>query len=470
MVMQNPESHIVTDVVWHELAFGLENLGFDSGVIRCRVAEMASFFGIGSWFHKKTSELSGGQKQLLNLASVLAMQPRLLLLDEPTSQLDPIAAREFTYMVKRLNRELGITVIMSEHRLEEVLPAATRVVLMENGSVKYNTTPRSLPALLIENGDTDYISYLPAAAKIFAQSKFNETECPLTVREGRSFVANLLKKENVATRQNSVTADSANIADKVRHVTSEHKSAVECIDVFFKYAKDSPDVLCGLSMSADYGELLCILGENGSGKSTLLQIAAGLLQPQRGKVKIGGLNIRSFKAGELYSGNIGLLPQNPKSVFLHYTLRADLGDNQDGEQLAAKLGIEKLLDRHPYDLSGGEQQKAALLRVLLTKPRILLLDEPTKGLDARAKDSLALILLQLCAEGVCIIASTHDIEFAAEYASRCLMLFDGSVASQGATRDFFSGNCFYTTAANRIARDFDGGVITCGDVVKLCGI
>lgn len=455
LVMQNPDSQIVTDTVWHELAFGLENLGFESGVIRRRVAEMASYFGIGSWFYKKTDELSGGQKQILNLASVLAMQPRLLLLDEPTSQLDPISSREFIEMVIRLNRELGITIIMTEHRLEETLPAANKVMLMENGRVKYDTEPRKLPLLLMRGGDANYIGCLPAAARIFAQN--NTENCPLTVREGRDCLS-------------KVHQLNLNCKNEASGATKSKKTncAVELSGLFFRYEKSAQDIIRGLSMHADYGEILGILGENGSGKSTLLNIIAGILKPQRGKIKIGGRNIKSYSQKELYSDNIGLLPQNPKAVFIHDSLRADLGEN--AESVASMLGIGNLLDCHPYDLSGGEQQKAAFARVLLTKPKILLLDEPTKGLDAQAKKELAQILRKLCAGGTCIIISTHDIEFAADYAAKCLLLFNGGAASCGDARSFFRGNFFYTTPANRIARDFDSSAVTCDDVKRLCGI
>lgn len=459
LVMQNPDSQIVTDIVWHELAFGLENFGFESSIIRRRVAEMASFFGIGSWFYKKTDELSGGQKQILNLASVLAMQPRLLLLDEPTSQLDPISAREFIEMVKRLNREFGITIIMTEHRLEETLPAASKAILMENGRIKYNTEPRKLPLILSQNGDKRYIDYLPAAARIF--SKKYETDCPLTVREGRDCLSNLLQGN---LNFNTETKGGTKSKEKNKKINC----AVELSNLYFRYEKNLQDVLQGLSMRAEYGEILCVLGENGSGKSTLLNIISGILKPQRGKVKIGGRNIKSYSAKELYSNNIGLLPQNPKAVFIHDTLKADLGENADS--IVSMLGIEKLLDRHPYDLSGGEQQKAAFARVLLTKPKILLLDEPTKGIDALAKKELAQILIKLCASGTCIIINTHDIEFAANYAAKCLLLFNGEAASYGDAHSFFRGNFFYTTAANRIARDFDNSVVTCEDVKRLCGI
>lgn len=461
LVMQDPDSQIVTDVVWHELAFGLENLGVESGIIRRRVAEMAAFFGIGALFHKKTAELSGGQKQLINLASVLAMQPRLLLLDEPTSQLDPIAARQFIDMVTRLNREFGITVIMTEHRLEDVLPVATHAVLTENGHIIFDGLPRLLPAALASGKDARYIDSLPAAARIFVKAGALQTEkyCPLTVREGKERLRALFETKSAPPRPNNETAEC-------KKEKSEKNIAVECVNIFFKYTKDAPDVLNSLSLKASSGEFLCLLGENGSGKSTLLKLIAGILRPNRGKIKIHGKNIRSYSANELYYGNIAFLPQNPKSVFLHDKLRDEFGES--GLETAKRLGLERLLDRHPYDLSGGEQQKAALARILLQNPSILLLDEPTKGLDSQAKAELAKLLSQLRGENICIIASTHDIDFAAQYADRCTLLFDGSIVSAEKTRGFFSGNCFYTTAANRIARDFDSSAVTCEDVIRLC--
>jgi len=453
-VMQNPDSQIVTDVVWHELAFGLENLKTDTPTIRRRVAEMASFFGIGSWFHKKTSELSGGQKQLLNLASIIIMQPKLLLLDEPTSQLDPVAARDFIGMISRLNRELGITIIITEHRLEDVLPLANRAVMMDCGRIKYEAEPRVLAKTLLDSDDSYAAESLPAAARIFGRHSF-DCGCPLTVKEGRQCLFSI---------QDSINSQI--------HFEDIHKSdckgdtpAVQCRNLYFRYQKDSPDIFKSLSFEADYGEFICLMGENGSGKSTLLNLIAGLFTPQHGKILIGGRDIKKYPAKELYYNNIAMLPQNPKSIFLHDTLREELSDLS----LAEKLGLTPLLDRHPYDLSGGEQQRAAFARVLEQSPRILLLDEPTKGLDAQAKRGLAGIIADLCKNGTCVIASTHDIEFAAEYAHRCLLLFDGIIASEGSTHEFFSGNSFYTTAANRIARDICPDAITCEDVIKLCG-
>lgn len=454
-VMQDPENQIVTDEVWHELAFGMENLGENTQTIRRRVAEMASFFGIGSWFHKKTSELSGGQKQLLNLASVIVMRPKLLLLDEPAAQLDPVAAREFIGMVSRLNRELGITIVMTGHNLEEILPLAGRVVRMENGRIIYETTARGLPDVIRENGDAFALRSLPAAARIFSGMTQPGT-CPLTVREGRrrilSFYSQIRHDEN----------DENDALPAVHGSEIKRQAAVRCSNIYFRYGKNSPDVLNGLNFSAFYGEIAFLMGENGCGKSTLLKLITGLIKPQIGKISINGKNINTYSENGLYYGNIGFLPQNPKSVFLHDTLKEELSDMR----IVEKLGLCGLLERHPYDLSGGEQQKAAFARVLEQKPRIFLMDEPTKGLDAKAKGDFAEILLKLKEKGACIIICTHDMEFAADYATRCVLLFDGESASEGGAREFFSGNSFYTTAANRIARDICPLAVTCEDVIN----
>jgi energy-coupling factor transporter ATP-binding protein EcfA2 len=459
LVLQNPDSQIVTETVWHELAFGLENLGLETGEIRRRVAEMSSFFGIGSWFHKKTDTLSGGQKQLLTLASVLAMKPRLLLLDEPTSLLDPVAAREFMDMVRLLNRELGITVIMSEYRLEEVYSIADKVLVLDRGKAMHFCPPRALVSKLREAAEPKLLSFMPSAVKIFcAVEKDSKAPCPVSINEGKSW----LEKKKLIRKETEPPAEKNQSGEPL----------IECRNISYRYSKELPDVLKGLSLKARPGELLCILGENGSGKTTLLGILSRLLTPQGGGVRLGGRKLSEFSERELYSNNIAILPQNPKALFLCDTVGEDLKyaakKYNTSENTALPLGIEHLLGRHPYDLSGGEQQKVALAKILLSRPRVLLLDEATKGLDPLSKAELAGILTKLNRECKCIILATHDIEFAAQYADRCLLLFDGEAASEGSPREFFGGNFFYTTAAGRMARDTGSGAITCGDVIGLC--
>ena len=465
-VLQNPDNQIVTDKVWHELAFGLENIGVPTEVIRRRVGEMASYFGIQEWFRKKTDELSGGQKQLLNLASVMVMQPKILILDEPTSQLDPIAASDFISTLKKLNRELGLTVILVEHRLEEVFPTADRVVLMDGGRVLLYDSPENIGKRLGEMQNSHpMLLGLPSAVRIFNALRIDDV-CPLTVREGRDFL------ERHFTADDGVT-----VAGGYNH---SDETAIELKKVWFRYERDLPDVLRGTSLTVYGGEFYCILGGNGTGKTTTLNVISGLNKAYRGKVIINGKPIKEYRGNSLYRNNLALLPQNPQTVFIKETVREDyseiletLGISKDErtemiEAVTARVGISHLLEKHPYDLSGGEQQKCALAKMLLLKPKILLLDEPTKGLDAYSKHTLKNILADLKRDGMTILAVTHDVEFAAENADRCALFFDGEILSADVPEKFFSENNFYTTAANRIARQLCRNAVTCEQVVAFC--
>lgn len=452
-VMQSPENQIVTDKVWHELAFGLENLGMDQLTIRRRVAEMANFFGIHKWFREKTMVLSGGQKQLLNLASVLVGQPKVLLLDEPTSQLDPIAAMEFIQTLKRLNEELGITIICIEHRLEELLPISNRVVVMEQGEIIYDGTPRKM--LLALPKEHPMMTALPTATKIFAALD-GEGEAPLTIREGQQWLRSFTWHE-VAFK-----AEEQQLGSPI----------LEAKNIAFRYERNGSDILQHFELSVHEGEFYTIIGGNGTGKSTALNVLAGLEKPYRGEVLIFGKNLKQYRNQELYRQTVAYLPQDPKILFTEKTAEKELQVVEATEQRMAvlidQLHLQQILSRHPYDLSGGEQQRLALAKVLLLEPKLLLLDEPTKGLDAHAKEELAAILHQLQRQGLTIVMVTHDIEFSAQYSSRCALFFDGSLVSQGTPRSFYSGNSFYTTAAHRIARSFEKEVITYEDVVTRC--
>jgi len=445
------------------LAFGLENLGLPTEVTRRRVGEMASYFGIQDWFRKRTDELSGGQKQLLNLAAVMVMQPKVLILDEPTSQLDPIAASEFLATLQKLNRELGLTVILAEHRLEEVFPDADRVLLMDGGRILLCDAPERIGAALPAGHPMR--AGLPSAVRIF-QSLHIPDRCPLTVREGRDFL-----ERHFGSRGGMLPEPEYRHGEAV---------AVELKNVWFRYERDLPDVLRGTSMQVYAGELYAVLGGNGTGKTTMLQVIAGIGKAYRGKVLVDGRLIREYRGNSLYHGLLALLPQNPQTVFIRDTVRADFYEileahgvpKQEREkrvsEAAARFGIAHLLDRNPFDLSGGEQQKCALAKVLLTEPRILLLDEPTKGIDAGAKQVLRDILTRLKADGMTLLMVTHDVEFAAETADRCALFFDGEILSADTPSRFFGGNTFYTTAANRMARTLCPNAVTCGQVVRFC--
>lgn len=458
-VFQKPDQQIVTDKVWHELAFGLESLGYDSDYIRLRVGEMANYFGITSLFRKKTTELSGGQKQLMNLASVMAMSPDVIILDEPTSQLDPITANDFITTLKKINDELGLTVIIIEHRLQEVFPIADKVAVMEDGKVICYDTPRNVCEKLSNHPMSQGF---PSAVRIWQKSG-SKGECPLTVKEGRNFI-NLNFSERKLPLRNTIPNTEDIITLK---------------DVFFRYEKGGNDILSGTNLSIKKGEHFCILGGNGSGKTTTLKILAGLLKPYRGKVIIDNNKMTKKTTADFNRLGVAMLPQNPESVFLKSRVIDDYTElckikgieksNYEGKinSVAEKLGIKDLLENHPYDLSGGEIQKCALGKVLISEPKILLLDEPTKGVDAYSKLSLSKILQEIKSDGVTIITVTHDVEFASIVADRCGLFFDGEVLSSLVPQEFFSKNNFYTTASSRISRDKFANAVTVDDVVSL---
>ena len=457
-VMQNPNDQIVTDKVWHELAFGLESLGCDQKTMRSRVAEMACYFGIQDWFHREVANLSGGQKQLLNLASIMAMQPEVLILDEPTSQLDPIAASDFLNTVRKINTELGTTVIITEHRLEDIFPYADRAVVMDGGRVIADDTPRNIGKLLYEQKN-DMFAAMPTPVRVFYGSN-GVGDCPLTVREGRTWLSKTYSEPKVT-------------ALPVKELDDEvDSSALSLKELWFRYEKDSPDVLRGVSAEVPNGSLYAIVGGNGAGKSTTLKAVCGICKPYRGKVKVFGKAVAKYKASELFGGCLAMLPQDPKSLFVKKTVWEDLAEMTKDEnriaEVAAVCEIESLLDNHPYDLSGGEQQRSALAKVLLTEPKLLLLDEPTKGIDSFFKEKLAAILSKLKAQGITIVMVSHDVEFCAKYADMVSMFFDGQILTTDTPRRFFGNNSFYTTAANRMSRHVFSMAVTAEDVVELC--
>lgn len=508
-VMQDVNAQLVTDEVWHELAFGLESLGCSNSMIKRRVAEMTSFFGLSGIFHKKVRELSGGQKQMVNLASVMAMNPKLLILDEPTSQLDPIAAEEFVACLTRINRELGTTIIMTEHRLEEVLPVCTKVMAMEDGQVTAFGPLRECMAELCTDGR--YMGFMTAATRVYAgvskdKKKYhadmthNEDEIhanesvavdniyslPVSVGEGRSYLAELLKnatltggssheselcdktieeeKTFINIDKNKMTVDEKIVSDK--HVSTGNDILV-CKSLCYAYDKAGDDIVNKLTLSVREGEILSISGGNGSGKTTFLKLIAGIMEPDNGRIRV--------TAGR----RTALLPQNPTDLFTRNTVRDELVCTQDSVEneisyetvadVVRTCMMEDLLLRHPYDLSGGEQQRLALAKLMLIDPDIFLLDEPTKGIDPEFKLEYGDILKQLKTRGKTIIIVSHDIEWEASISDRCALMFDGSIAAIEPVKDFFSGNHFYTTAAARIAGGMIENAITVEDIFKALG-
>ncbi len=488
-VLQNPENQIVTDKVWHELAFGLESLGYDQSTIRLRVAEMASYFGIHQWYYRNVSELSGGQKQLLNLAAVMSMHPRLLILDEPTSQLDPIAASDFLETVKKINRDIGTTVVLTEHRLQDVIPWAQKVFVMDQGRLVAQGAPREIGEELKKQKHGMFLS-MPVPMQIYAGVD-SDAPCPLTVSEGREWISALFHekpKDSLKNPNPLKTAPKEEKEGKKRKMfVKEPKPplAVEVKEVWFRYEKDGKDVVKDLSLEVRRGEFYALVGGNGTGKSTTLSLLSRVRRPYRGKILLDGKDIRKYADRDLYRGYLGVLPQNPQSMFIKKTVREDLYSIIGGkkekkseeyavdmkkseavEGIVSLTNLEGLLDRHPYDLSGGEQQRLALAKVLLLRPRLLILDEPTKGIDAEYKEGLGGILKKLQQHGATIFMVSHDVEFVAEYADRVGLFFEGNIVTSKEARAFFAGNNFYTTAANRMARHYFPDAVTGKDVVR----
>lgn len=446
-VMQNPDSQIITDKVYHELAFGLESLGLDNSLIKRKIAEIACYFGIEDLFYKNIYELSGGQKQLLNLASITAMNPEIMILDEPTAQLDPISRENFLNTLKKLNRDLSITIIIAEHTFEDILPITDRLIALENGKITYNDSPEKICQLSKVN--SYLFEAMPPAVKISAPFLKQNEPCPLTTK---SVIQHISENLEVKPIEISQRIHSKNAILKLK-------------DVSFRYNKESPDILHNLSLELFENEMLFVIGGNGAGKTTFLNTVAGLLKYRIGSIKLFGKKLSSYKDKSLYKNNLALLPQDVKSVFAKDTVAEELAETGANPNDYG-FDISQLLKKHPYDLSGGEQQLCALIKILASKPKVLLLDEPTKGADAILKQKIANILLKLKESGISMIIVSHDIEFASSCADRCAMLFGGEIISEGEPHEFFSQNSFYTTASNKIMRRFNDRIITVDEAIS----
>ena len=515
-VSQDPDNQIVTDKVWHELAFGLENLGMDNVTIRKKVAEMSEYFGITGWYDKEVSKLSGGQKQILNLASVMVMQPGILLLDEPTANLDPLAAIRFLDVVKRINQELGVTVVMVEHNLEHIYADADRIIAIDKGRVAANSSPKKAAADIIAAGSF-LIEGLPVASRLYSgynkkngnsvvsynnvnidsNNKDNHIlsdEIPLTVKEGRRWYVNYKKvygkditkdkdkinnfagksiindkviKKDVLEEDNITGNKNKKRIGFIKKNNLENKSSRKNTDnientvcqlknVSYSYNKKLPYIIDGVDVSFKEGQITAILGGNGAGKSTMLKLIAGIIEPVRGKI--------------ISNKRIIMLPQDPKAVFTEVSVEEELAevlmDKGNGiynnmpredkreivEQIIEEFGLNDIRKNNPYDISGGQQEKLAIAKVLLLKPEVLLLDEPTNGLDPYFKKTLGKLLKKINAGGVTIIIVSHDLEFVDSFCDDVIMLFDRKVAAQDSTHKFLRDNMFYTTNYYRIMK------------------
>lgn len=458
MVFQDPEKQLVMTGVEAEIAFGLENLGLPQQEMFRRVAEVSSFLGLTELRQEFTASLSGGQKQKLALAAVLAMQPQVLILDEPTSQLDPVAAEDFFNLVKRLNEELGFTVVLIEQRLERCFHLADRVVIMEGGRVVQDGVPEQAARWAVSSSQP----LVPPVARLF--SALQLPSLPLTVKEGRSQLRQFFNGRPLPGGQN--------FREPVTR-SADRTPLLEIKNLWFTYA-NGKEALQDINLKVNAGEFVAILGENGAGKSTLLKNVAGLLRPGRGKALIKGSDLN--KKGERYRGRLAAyLSQNPNDYLFQDSVEDELlftlknfGMENDGivEKLLEELQISCHRRVNPRDLSSGERQRVALASVLVAGPELLLLDEPTRGLDYRLKAELGRFLTGRAAAGAGVVLTTHDVEFAAEYARRVIMMFGGRIVSDGSKHEVLGQSVYYSSQIGKLCRGFCDGILTFGEAVE----
>lgn len=491
LVFQDPERQLVMTSVEAEIAFGLENLGLAPQEIGRRMAEVAAFLGLSSLKQEFTAYLSGGQKQKLALAAALAMQPEVLVLDEPTSQLDPVAAEELLHLVERLNQEMGYTVILIEQRLERCLHLADRLVLLEEGKVLGCGPPEEMARWQVRNG----LPFLPPVVRLFAC--LGTPGVPLTVKDARKELKQLLAASEAPVPPESQALPPAprrESGDRPRQFSSGPSPGrpgrpqeppkpgspppvvAELKGVWFTYP-NGREALKGVDLVIRAGELVVIMGENAAGKTTLLKLAAGLLKPGRGRVWLAGRDAATIPRPGLAAG-VGYLSQDPSDYLfrdtveeeLRFTL-ASLGREDAGVVPAVleRLKLTKHRYSNPRDLSSGERQRVALALLVVARPPLLLLDEPTRGLDARLKEDLGDFLTGLVREGAGVVVVTHDVEFAAQYADRVVIMSEGMVVADGPRHEILGTSLFYCPQIGRLFRGFGEAVLTVEEALERLG-
>ena len=514
-LFQNPDSQIVTDTVIQEIAFPLENIGLPTEEIRNRISEIVAFFGINDILHKNVNELSGGQKQLVNLCSLLVLRPQVLLLDEPMSQLDPIASYEFLSIVRRLNEEFSITVIMSEHKADSIFPFIDKAVFLKEGKIEFVDNAHNICSEVID--DEIFENYLPAVTKIYNSLSVRypsliKLNTPLSIREGRRCLNtihdDLIKISNSDVDSNNLNHDNLHITNKKYH--SQEKSGIldkislrgnrnaliNMNGIYFAYEKENL-ILKNVDFELEKGDFVSLIGGNGVGKSTFLQLLVGILKPIKGKVKYKkGIKLAYVHQNPM----IHFSKDNVKEEFLESILESNLLNNSDVsfnkesyekllkmtneefiesdilnglkfdsiefkfKELIEFFDICDLIDKHPYDCSGGEQQKIVIVKALLQNADVLVLDEPTKGLDPISSKNLANILNSLRDNGITILMTSHDLDFVANNCKRCLMLFDKDIQIDDDPKVIFAENNFYTTFVNRMVKDYVPEIVTLDDL------
>lgn len=514
-LFQNPDSQIVTDTVIQEIAFPLENIGLPTEEIRNRISEIVAFFGINDILHKNVNELSGGQKQLVNLCSLLVLRPEVLLLDEPMSQLDPIASYEFLSIVRRLNEEFSITVIMSEHKADSIFPFIDKAVFLKEGKIEFVDNAHNICSEVID--DEIFENYLPVVTKIYNSLSVKhpsliKLNTPLSIREGRRCL-NTIHDDLIKISDGTINSDnssSTNTHHTSKKYHSEEKSGIldkisfsrnkdaliRMNGIYFAYEKENL-ILKNVDFDLNDGDFVSLIGGNGVGKSTFLQLLVGILKPIKGKVKYKkGVRLAYVHQNPM----IHFSKDNVREEFLESIIESNLLNvnavdfSKESYEKLLKLsneefiesdilnslkfdnikfkfkelieffGISDLIDKHPYDCSGGEQQKIVIVKALLQNTDVLVLDEPTKGLDPISSKALAEILNSLRDKGLTILMTSHDLDFVANNCKRCLMLFDKDIQIDDDPKVIFAENNFYTTFVNRMVKDYVPEIVTLDDL------
>ncbi len=479
-VFQDPEAQLIFEDPVSEIAFGLENLGVEPEQGFKRVEEVMASLRLGHIRDKRISELSGGEKQKIALASVLVMQPEVIVLDEPTSQLDPVSAEDFLLTLKSLNSDLGVAVVLAEHRIERCFHLADRIVILDDGKVVFSGSSDEIAKAGIAN----VTGLLPPIAKPFIEAGWEKI--PFTVREGRIILSlsrlNGVDRDAASGRGASCKEKSSlkikrKKKKKRTQETNFRKVQVRVENLWHSYGNGVPS-LCGINADFYSGDVVAIIGENGSGKTTLVKNIAGLLKPMRGRIFIDGRNIEEMSRKEI-SALCGMVTQNPEAHLISRNPRMELfltceaaGFDEENasrriHDILVTLGIEAFASKPMEELSCGQRELVAIASVIVRDPDILILDEPTRGLDSSVKEKLAFVLAKRKEQGKTTIVVTHDLEFVAEFSDRVIMLAAGRLVTQGEMREVLSDSIFYTTQYNRCFRGFDDNVVTKKDALKV---
>jgi len=457
-VAQDPQVQPIMASVMEELAFPLENLGYPTATINDRIAEIANYLDLNHLLQRAIETLSGGQLQLVNLASVLALKPQVILLDEPTAQLDPTTAQKFLNILQQVHAELDLTIVLTEHRLRRVMARTDRVALLANGQGL--TVAEPTPALQQMAATPALQAFVPPVPHFFLDHNLVVTPLPLSVTMGRR-----------ALRQSSWRFQAVTTRQPAQ--SGPRESVLVATGVSFHYPTTG-DILHQVELQVATGDWLAIIGKNGSGKSTLLTVLAGLQKPQHGKVRLNQQVIWRMKNQDRVL-QVGYLSQNPTEQFNGDSVREELTAQaqlrgtsvaQRVDQMLIRCHLTAVADQNSFDLSGGQQQLLGLGLALMTEPQVLLLDEPTKGLDPDTKLRIGQLLQQAHETGLTIIMASHDMDFSAQFADTCTFMFNGRVNPPQATRLFFTQNFLATTAVNRLLRQQVPQALFSQDVVR----